>query len=544
MSIEQGNVRPLAEVRDERRPRWGRRAKVAVGLLLLALLLVGGHVLWSAASNRKLTRMVEEYRRRGEPMLPEDFDQPTLSDAENAVADLRASAALINTNDPRAGEWERMSPAPVAPLTESETAILKAAVEVNRAALDRLDAAKPKAGVDWTLGLRTPVIMTLLPDLNPQRGLAQLLSCDALYAHQSGDDARAVRRLRQILSIGRAVDQQPFFVSHLVANGIAAIATQRAWQIAPTLKVAADHPRSAAGPSAPPPPGPAPAPEVQGLIGDLLSYDAGNAGLVRAMRGERMMQLDTVNALLSGKISPQLVFGVSGNSGPSSPIWLPLGTAGGRALKPMMLKDARLMIAYTTDVAAAAAASDWPTFRSRMPAYPSDVKQNQVTHPIAGALLSSGTTGFLMQYRGLAARRLSATALAVRLYAADHNGELPRRLADLVPDYLASVPADPMAVNRPLGYFNGDPAAPAHAGDPVVYSVGDDGADDGGSEQPVSPRRVLDASDPWDRLDIVVHLKQRGRKASAGGPATGPGGPTTQAGLPPVTQPTTGPVAQ
>jgi hypothetical protein len=102
----------------------------------------------------------------------------------------------------------------------------------------------------------------------------------------------------------------------------------------------------------------------------------------------------------------------------------------------------------------------------------------------------------------------------VRLYRVEHNGNFPPRLDDLVPVYLKAVPADPMASGTALGYFDGNPKAPAHANDPIVYSVGDNGTDEGGSERLTSGSPDGTDTGPWVE-DIVVHLTPQLRKPDA-----------------------------
>lgn len=67
------------------------------------------------------------------------------------------------------------------------------------------------------------------------------------------------------------------------------------------------------------------------------------------------------------------------------------------------------------------------------------------------------------------------TALALRLYAADHDGRHPPNLGALVPRYLSAVPADLLAAGSPLLKYVPD-------NEPRVYSVGKDSIDDGGVE--------------------------------------------------------------
>jgi hypothetical protein len=69
-------------------------------------------------------------------------------------------------------------------------------------------------------------------------------------------------------------------------------------------------------------------------------------------------------------------------------------------------------------------------------------------------------------------RRVVVTAIALKRFQLKH-GQFPRTLAELTPDYLPSVPIDPFA-GKPLKYHLNDD------GSFLLYSVGEDGTDDGG----------------------------------------------------------------
>jgi len=74
-------------------------------------------------------------------------------------------------------------------------------------------------------------------------------------------------------------------------------------------------------------------------------------------------------------------------------------------------------------------------------------------------------------------RRIVVTAIALKRYHIKH-GALPAALGELVPDFLVSVPVDPFD-GRPLKYrSNPDETF-------LLYSVGEDGIDDGGDATPV-----------------------------------------------------------
>ena len=69
-----------------------------------------------------------------------------------------------------------------------------------------------------------------------------------------------------------------------------------------------------------------------------------------------------------------------------------------------------------------------------------------------------------------ARREAARVLLATILYRRDHGGQLPEKLSNVVPKYLAAVPLDP---------FNGKPML-YDARKEVVYSVGQNLVDDGG----------------------------------------------------------------
>ena len=64
---------------------------------------------------------------------------------------------------------------------------------------------------------------------------------------------------------------------------------------------------------------------------------------------------------------------------------------------------------------------------------------------ILGAMMPSLDRVAVTHYTGISRLRQAATALAARLWMAEHGGQPPAGLSDLVPGYLAAVPLDPLA---------------------------------------------------------------------------------------------------
>jgi hypothetical protein len=87
-------------------------------------------------------------------------------------------------------------------------------------------------------------------------------------------------------------------------------------------------------------------------------------------------------------------------------------------------------------------------------------------------------------------RQLTVAALAITRFRMRH-GKLPSSLKELVPEFLASEPWDPMS-GKALGYRLKD-------GGFVLYSVGEDGIDNGGDAKPIAGKKP----GLWEGLDAV-----------------------------------------
>jgi hypothetical protein len=88
-------------------------------------------------------------------------------------------------------------------------------------------------------------------------------------------------------------------------------------------------------------------------------------------------------------------------------------------------------------------------------------------------------------------RQMTVAALALKRYQL-RNGKYPASLSDLVPEFIGSVPIDLMN-GHPLSY------RATQGGTFVLYSVGEDGQDDGGDANPVAGGRF----GFWEGKDAV-----------------------------------------
>jgi hypothetical protein len=215
--------------------------------------------------------------------------------------------------------------------------------------------------------------------------------------------------------------------------------------------------------------------------------------MIRSLRGERVAQLEAITAAAEGRVS---LLGMTMREGEGVPGDRTLQ----RALRGWLFRNASVSLDHMNNLLESARESaDEATFDKRRAATPHAMEQSRRFYFAANLVTPSVDRVVRQHYRTLAARRMGATAIAVTLYRVDHEGRLPPTLADLVPEYLPAVPRDPVAGgDRPLGYI-ADPAGPR------IYSVGDNGVDDGGRP----PNRATSRDERYKLSDDVVDLDRQ-----------------------------------
>jgi hypothetical protein len=146
--------------------------------------------------------------------------------------------------------------------------------------------------------------------------------------------------------------------------------------------------------------------------------------------------------------------------------------ASSQQVPPADRQQLQALIAKFEDESAAAAASSW----------------SMRHYPLTAALFPALTAAFDVKSKILAARSVLLTAIAAKRYSLK-TGRPPEQLADLVPEFLPTIPLDPFD-GQPLRFRCSDKTL-------VIYSIGKDGKDDGGQNA------SWDSSEP----DMVLRLE-------------------------------------
>lgn len=346
------------------------------------------------------------------------------------------------------------------------------AVAANNAqALQLVRQARSQPKADWNVDFHRPLPFVQTANLNPQRELANIQGWVARRDHFKGNDAEALEHVLDILAQGEAIRQgTSFVVRQLTADGITALTTNLLEQITPDLRVAADGSR---------PSGAASVGQVRALIAVLLDDRGIRNGAKRAWEGEAALALRDADAFAKGAY----------RYAPVHP-WI---------IAPVFRLDGTR---EALDSGSAIKAFDLPNWPAASAALPTPQPMGDLSALDDFERFLSGSQNFSARaaradFQMMTEQRAAAIALALRLYRFDHDGKWPQTLKELVPNYLPALPADPMAADgRSFGYH-------PHAVPPVIYSVGFDGIDDGGTSLPDESNGQY----RWTRADAVFPLE-------------------------------------
>jgi hypothetical protein len=426
---------PTADAPDVPTPArfwWLKRIVVAgvVWLIVLCVLRWG----WGWEADRRLAAVIADAKVRGEPVLEEDFRPPVVPEGENA-AELLMTAAQSLSLQPAFHRLSSVDEFDDIPATEMS--VIEQAVSANGRSLALARQASTRPAASWPPPSREPSSRRWRID---QRYLADLLYWSAMYRLETHDDNEALSIAKDLLRQADAVGHHP---NQIIDRVISVVMEAKACNVINRL-------------SRPPRAGSAAMhedvrEEAREIISLLLRDDYYHRCDVTAIYAMRKQLIET---------------------GRDVDDYLP-ETVDRMVLRPMYVLDVVRAAEKNGEVARGSEAPSFPAswhapgnepyepylFRESRPL-------NRLSHPPSPAAF----------YKAAVRRRAAAAKLAIRMYRDDHEGRLPPRLEDLVPDYLPAVPRDAMAAsNRPLAYR-------PNAKPPMIYGVGDDGIDHGGVE--------------------------------------------------------------
>jgi len=408
-----------------------------VGLALPAI----GWMIWAANASQSVEAELAKIRELGEPIEPTDMDSfYVIPDGKSDATKLWTEVAAIFDTEAY-GERAKAIPvvgqgSDIPPVGEEweQLEAVAAFLDEYREEMKKIHEAARLGGQarfdrDFDEGLAM-----LLPDVQGLRGCNRMLKLEARVAAHRGDAAAAARSIHAMFSTCHAVQEDPLLISHLVRVALAGMAIgELETAIGESVAFSDD--------------------DLQMLREDIRSIDFKHS-LERALMGERVIGLLTFRNPGRFDIDNNIPFPTRANN---EDLALYLSTVAkyieaSRAPFPEALSLADEATAHVTEVAGSS-------------------QINKLRYAFTNLLLPAVNATFEASARGTGASHCGDVAMAIEQYRRK-RGEIPGSLQELVPEFLDSVPIDPMD-GQPLRYVINDDGY-------VLYSVGRNRVDDGG----------------------------------------------------------------
>jgi hypothetical protein len=338
--------------------------------------------------------------------------------------------------------------------------------------------------------LRSPVLRstltyrghsTLLPHLAPSKRVAQWLSASALYNLHISHVKAAIDDIEAIVMILRLSADEPFLISQLVRIAVANIALNACWAVLQADNVSDEQLQ-----------------RLQNVFRDLDLVTQ----MPQAFRGERLMSRDAINRLRAGDFTLKDFAPGLGAADDEVPVFadqnLPFNNEVRTVIRALiifslwrpvlsyhderyMLEEVQSIIAAIDQANAQRSTSDYLTqnaIRSR-PGTPSSSWATEL-------LIRRIANGPVRAFRCETQREMTIAAIGLKRYHLRH-GKFPQTLDELVPDFLLTHPIDWMDGQKLRYRLDGDSF--------VLWSVGDNGKDDGATPDQTEPYNFLNGPD-------------------------------------------------
>jgi len=457
----------MANNETAEKPR--RRLKVSHILIILLVVIIAGFVVFRLRLKSKLRAKLDAISAAGYPVTYAELDDwyAIPESAENA-ADYIIEAFSHYHNLEEGEEFELTPvvgsaelPARTEPLTEETKALVTEYLADNEQTLELLHKGAAiehsRYPIDLSKGFET-----LIPYLSDIRRGAKLLQLKAALHADSAEPELAARSITLTFGLARSLSREPILVSQLVRIACQGLAVSALEHIVNRTEFTGEQ-------------------LVE--LSRTLANAEDHSTMFRAFAGERCVGVSIF------KTPAAQIFQVLDEMGKRPPRLGVLGTA---LYKFTGLADMDA-ITYLDLMEDYIETTQLPTHqrRSAVGAIGAKIGTIPKIHILLRTFMPSFSRVATIDIRAIAQLRTARAALAIERYRLA-TGNLPGTLADLLPTYFDAVPKDPFD-DKDLRYKKLETGF-------VVYSIGEDGNDDGGKER---PRKRPRPSAPADVTFII-----------------------------------------
>lgn len=426
-------------------------------MIILLLIGAGSFAYYRLSLKSKLRARIDAIVAAGYPVTCAELDEwySIPENTENAAYTIIDAFSYYKKWDkdkskslPIVGRGEL--PARTEPMDEEMKALITQYVADNNEALELLHAGAAiehsRYPIDLSAGFETK-----LSPLSDIRGAVFLLKLEAILHAENGDGQSAVRSAISSFGIARSLAKEPIVVSQLVRVACQRYAVTTIEYCINRIELKNEQ------------------------LADLIEF-VSNAERISDIScpfvGERCNGISFFKA--PGSINPDLINGI-----PFQPIlelYKVIGMADADAIIYLDIMEGYIKTTQLPDHQRLEAVK----------AVDARLRSTSQIHILLHAIMPALARITVIDTRNIAQLRTAGVALAIERYRLA-AGRLPDALADLVPAYLDVVPTDPFDGNE-LRYKK------LEAGF-VVYSIGEDLSNDGGTEKPL--RRTKESPN-WD----------------------------------------------
>lgn len=297
----------------------------------------------------------------------------------------------------------------------------------------------------------------------PPLSASQYLASENLILLRDGNYSTAVANIEAMLRLSAMLAEEPVMISQLVAFAIVGMAHDSTWNL-----LQADVSR----------------PDLQGLLATWEGLRLSD-NIVETLRMERAW----FEAVMNAKNPPPDASGLDQPHPAIEFVWKLW----------LRQKDERLTLSdYQQAIEAFANKKNWSEFLANFDRLRAGAASAGIVRLLGSKALSTNFTSTGKCPSAESLQRLACTAIAIRLYAMDHEGTPPDSLQALVPEYLKDVPIDPMDA-QPLRYKR-------EGSQFLLYAVGPNGLDESGDAHvsQLTKRTILQLPDiVWPQSTIT-----------------------------------------
>ncbi len=419
---------------------------IGVGLLCLA---IAGVLTMRWHWRTQFQRRIEAIRAAGFPTTGKELDAwyPWPTSGQNAAYWVTGAATLHHK--PRQEYWRLLEqildrsgarPDPNQPIPEDIGYLLETYLRENAQALEMLHEATPIVECRYPIDLSQGLFVAL-PHIANVREDCLLLCSEAILCAEDGDPNGATRAIEAALRVACSLDREPIMLSHLVQmSTVSWAAAALEWVLNATAFPEEQLAR------------------LNRAFGSVHADD----GLLRAIAGDRSLSLEVFE-------KPQIFSRPPRFPKPPPGALLEMYGAVGLAAR-----EGTIFLDHMEECLRIA---QLPAFQRPAAIRAQEARYGRNRKGVLWEQVDARSMPAMMghELKHVAQLEVAETLLAVERYRLAH-ASLPGTLDQLVPDYLAAVPADSFD-GAPLRYKRLDRGF-------VVYSVGEDGRDDGGKQGP------------------------------------------------------------